>query len=979
MRIVFNLSPLSDRLFLPTAYVVEEDANEGLTHLLKRATPDVLTSYGLAPTPEIEALLLSVEQLSLARLEKKFKPSKTRATVPLKTLLAQDETRSTIEAFLHRELSRLLAEAIKHQIPITLQAERSALVQKALLHPIAEPLMPHLFFRKTSQGIEYRLTLGTETEQWPIREQGLIPLTNTEPAWAVARQQLFRVVGINGNMLRPFLQKDAVEIPATQVKDYFQKFILKAAARAHIEAEGFEVQSISAIQSASLELVENLFQSDIWKFRLAFDYEGVRVGYAERRERITSLLHLSDARDEPAVRVVQRDRAQEHAWVKRLLQLGFAEENGYFYLPALQGLSETLNWLVQHRPMLEQAGFQIEAPIVSGYCLALLPHELTITSEASGDWFDVYGEIQVGQHRVPFRDLIPYLRSGNPYFPLSEALYFRIPDEWFARYGTLAQHLRTEGNRARLPKALYALLPQHPPGAPAQEADFQAINPETVRYVAPSELKASLRPYQLYGVKWLIAHEQQGFGACLADDMGLGKTLQTIAVLLHLKQQGKTTETTNARQTLPTAGATRQMSLFEAYQSEMRPLRALVILPTSLVFNWKCELERFAPSLFVYVHTGPKRLRDWRAIAGHDVVLTTYHTARQDLKLLSQMTWRVIVLDESQQIKNRESEVSKVVRSLQGHFKISLSGTPIENSLADLWTQMEFINPEALGSFREFRERFLLPIEKRNDETAKQRLFEIVRPFFLRRTKEEVAPDLPALTEQVFYSEMTPEQFQAYERIKSAMRNEILQLFDNPQTRARALNELMRLRQMANHPALVEPDTDLPSGKFEDVLSHWENARRAGHKVLFFSSFERHLRLFRQHFEARNHPFAWLTGDTAERERALEIERFQKKPEVQAFFMTLKAGGVGLNLTTADYVFLLDPWWNPAVEQQAIARAHRIGQSRPVSVLRFITRRSIEEKMLLLQERKRQLGKQFFGLSEALPELSRKDVEMLLE
>ncbi|MEO0249521.1 MAG: DEAD/DEAH box helicase, partial [candidate division WOR-3 bacterium] len=253
------------------------------------------------------------------------------------------------------------------------------------------------------------------------------------------------------------------------------------------------------------------------------------------------------------------------------------------------------------------------------------------------------------------------------------------------------------------------------------------------------------------------------------------------------------------------------------------------------------------------------------------------------------------------------------------------------------------------------------------------------RPFFLRRTKEEVAPDLPALTEQVFYSEMTPEQFHAYERIKSAMRNEILQLFDNPQTRARALNELMRLRQMANHPALVEPDTDLPSGKFEDVLSHWENARRAGHKVLFFSSFERHLRLFRQHFEARNHPFAWLTGDTAERERALEIERFQKKPEVQAFFMTLKAGGVGLNLTTADYVFLLDPWWNPAVEQQAIARAHRIGQSRPVSVLRFITRRSIEEKMLLLQERKRQLGKQFFGISEALPELSRKDVEMLLE
>ncbi len=976
MKIVLNLSAFSEHFFLPAAYLVEENTNEELTHLLKKATPEVLNSYGIAITPEIANFLVAVEELSPVRLARKFAPPKSRSSSSLKALLAQSKVRPVLEAYLHRALSQLLSEALTHQIPIAMQAERCALVQMALLHPMQEPLTPHLFFRKVPQGIEYRLMLGAAGDRWSIRECGAIPLTNTEPAWIAVRQHLFRIAGINGNMLRPFLQKDAVIVPAAQIKPYFQKFILRAAARVCIEAEGFEVQTISTFQSASLELVENLFSSDAWKFCLIFNYEGTRIAYHERRERITSLLQPAEYDEKDlAVRVVQRNHAQESAQVERLLQNGFVEEHGYFYLPAASNLSEVLDWLVEHRSTLEESGLSIEAPVVSGHCLALLPHELVFQSEASGDWFDISGYVHIGQHRIPFSNFVPYLRNGNPYFPLSNSLYFRIPEEWFARYGTLAQHLRPEGAKLRLPKALYTLLPT-PPSLPTSslKTNFQ-LDPGQIPYTPSPELNARLRPYQVYGVKWLISRQQQGFGACLADDMGLGKTLQTIAFLLYLKERdkGQTNIAPSATE------AFRQLSLFEHYQTEIRPLQALVILPTSLVFNWKCELERFAPSLFVYTHTGPKRLRDLRAIAGHDVVLTTYHTVRQDLRLFAKMTWRVIVLDESQQIKNRESEVSKVVRSLSGHFKVSLSGTPIENSLADLWTQMEFINPNALGSFREFQQHFLLPVEKRKDETAKQRLFEIVRPFFLRRSKEEVAPDLPALSEQVFYSEMTPEQFRAYERIKSAMRNEILQLFDNPQTRARALNELMRLRQMANHPALLEPKTELPSGKFTDVLSHWESARRSGHKVLFFSNFEKHLRLFRQHFEALRYPFAWLTGDTAEAERAREVERFQKEADVQAFFMTIKAGGIGLNLTAADYVFLLDPWWNPAVEQQAIARAHRIGQKHPVSVIRFITRHSIEEKILILQEYKRQLGLQFFETSFGLSELSRKDVEILLE
>lgn len=425
-------------------------------------------------------------------------------------------------------------------------------------------------------------------------------------------------------------------------------------------------------------------------------------------------------------------------------------------------------------------------------------------------------------------------------------------------------------------------------------------------------------------------------------------------------------------------GSGLQLDLFQSRQRELRPLQALVILPASLVFNWQRELAGFAPSLFVYAHTGPKRLKDARALASHDVVLTTYHTARQDLALLEKIAWQFIVLDESQQIKNRESEVSKVVRSLQGRHKISLSGTPIENSLADLWTQMEFINPDTLGSYASFREQFQAPIEKQNDAQAKARLFSRVQPFFLRRTKEEVAPDLPELTQQIFFCEMPDAQRKRYEQVKSAVRNEILSLFDDPKTRLMALQALTRLRQLANHPALADPAYSGASGKTDDVLAQWDVVRRAGHKVLFFSSFEQHLQIFKKYIEAARQPYAWLTGAVAPLDRARAVEQFQRDASVQAFLMTLGAGGVGLNLTAADYVFLLDPWWNPAKEDQAIARAHRIGRTHPVTAIRFITRDTIEEKILLLQEKKRQLGQELFVAGAEFPALDKADVEMLL-
>lgn len=974
-QVVFNLYPFNESLYLPSANIVRADANGQLTHFVQRATEATIAPYGIELTPLLRQLFGLIDLLAPKSLEAKFRVPRAQTTPALSRLLADKDAKPLVERYIFGNLDAFLSEISRRRLPLTFDAERKTLAKDVLVAFSGEDLIPHLFFKKTPEGIEYRLRLGTADAHWSLRDRNILPLTNTDPAWLLVDYVLFRAPGINGNMVRPFRHKDAVQIPPDKERVYFRQFIAKSIRRSRVEAEGFRVEKNDTLLGARLEPVENVLEKR-WLLKPVFEYEGAEFAHGDRRDRVTSLDIPENGQDGIAVRLISRNGKLENERIGFLKELGLKEDGRSFVVDDGPGnrLSQILYFLTRHRQALEAAGFSVAAPQVDGKTLALAAHDISVRSAAAGDWFDVQGDVTVGAHVFPFRKLLPNLRRNDPYFPLPDGTFFLIPEEWFARYADLAGAVQEEDEHVRLPKSLYTVLQGSLPEP--DSANFPDIDPNKVDYQPSANLKATLRPYQLKGIKWLIGHFREGFGACLADDMGLGKTLQTIALLLYAKELGASAPVTG----LPgeTPGAAVQLDLFQQYRHELQPLNALVILPASLVFNWQQELARFAPSLFVNAHTGPKRLRDARALAGYDVVLTTYHTARQDLALLEKPDWQFIVLDESQQIKNRESGISRVVRGLQGRHKISLSGTPIENSLADLWTQMEFINPDTLGSYQSFREQFQLPIEKQNDERAKTRLFSRVKPFFLRRTKEEVAPDLPDLAQQIFYSEMAAGQRKRYEQVKSAVRNEILSLFDDPKTRLLALQALTRLRQLANHPRLVDADYDGASGKTDDVLAQWDVILRSGHKVLFFSSFEQHLQLFRAKLEEEKRPFAWLTGDVPARERAREVERFQNDASVQAFLMTLGAGGVGLNLTAADYVFLLDPWWNPAKEDQAVARAHRIGRTRPVTAIRFIARDTIEEKILQLQERKRTLGKELFAAGAEFPALDREDVEMLL-
>jgi non-specific serine/threonine protein kinase len=970
--IAINIYPVNDWIYLANLFLVERGENGVHTHVLRRANLGNIEAAGVVMDENVAHLFRLLDRLSVSDIESRNKPTKSNKPVAFKALLEDPKLKSRVSGYIFDQLSQLLSFAVEHSWPIGFELDKRSLVKDALLTKGTGSLSPFISFRRTPTGMEYRLELGSDADRWRISKRRVVVLTNTDPAWLIVDGALVRVPGINGFMVKPFRDKDVVGIPSDKQSVYFRQFVAKTAGRIRIEAEGFDLSVENTLRTLRIEPIEHLLESK-WYFKVEFVYDGGVFSLGDKRTQVTIV--REDGDHQAALHQVRRDLEQEERRIQALLPLGLEPSGHLLSLPKQPnktGIDVCLEWLTDREEQLSSMGIEVVPIMVSGRAVAPLRAELVMETSACEDWFDVQGLVRVGSYKLPFRAFVKHIIQGERHFVLPDNRIFIIPEEWFARYSELLSVATDgEGDVLRVQKSQFTLL-EHAGLSSSTEKDFPVVDPECVAFELPAGLNADLRPYQLTGAKWLVGHYREKLGACLADDMGLGKTLQTISLLVHIKESHH-----EDLQMLPSEGVL-QLDLFRNYQDEHKPLQALIIMPASLVFNWQREIQRFAPGLFVCVHTGSKRLKDKRAICAHDVVLTTYHTARQDMTLLGSIPWRVIVLDESQHIKNSSSEISQVVRSLKGGFRVSLSGTPIENALSDLWTQMEFINPGTLGSYKSFKEQFQVPIEKKGDQVARIRLFDRVRPFFLRRTKEEVAPDLPPISEHIFYTEMVPEQEKLYEKTKSAIRNEILSLFDDPKTRLQALQALMRLRQLSNHPVLADPTYKGESGKFNDVLSQWDVVRKSGHKALFFSSFEKSLWLYRSRMEQDRTPFAWLTGSVAAQDRAAQVQRFQEDASVQAFLMTTKAGGVGLNLTAADYVFLLDPWWNPAAERQAIARAHRIGQQRPVTVLRFISRNSIEEKILQLQARKEALGEGLFSDGSDMPALGREEMEMLL-
>jgi SNF2 family DNA or RNA helicase len=402
-------------------------------------------------------------------------------------------------------------------------------------------------------------------------------------------------------------------------------------------------------------------------------------------------------------------------------------------------------------------------------------------------------------------------------------------------------------------------------------------------------------------------------------------------------------------------------------------------MPASLIHNWQDEIAKFAPHLPALNYTGAQRSALFDRITEVRLVLTTYGVVRNDFEALEKIDFDYVILDESQIIKNPTSKTARAIFKLHAKHRLALSGTPIENSLSDLWSQMHFLNPGLLRDHKFYRNYFANPIEKNQDDEKQEKLHALIEPFILRRTKAQVEQELPQLSEEYIYCELSPEQDDIYQTEKNAIRNHILESLEHEKISTTAfavLQALTKLRQLANHPVLVDEDYQNGSGKFDEVIRNLETLISEGHKVLVFSSFVKHLEIFTRHFDEQEQSYALLTGQS--RNRSEIVKKFQNDPDCMVFFISLKAGGVGLNLTEAEYVFILDPWWNPQAENQAVNRAHRIGQTKPVIAYRFISLGTIEEKILKLQRKKSKLAEMFIHADNPIKDLDAASIKDLM-
>jgi superfamily II DNA or RNA helicase len=580
------------------------------------------------------------------------------------------------------------------------------------------------------------------------------------------------------------------------------------------------------------------------------------------------------------------------------------------------------------RPAAEADWFELSVDATLPDGQTLTPAEIEALLASSGKYAEVRGKL-VDVERLRARSILVTDLTERKRTGLAALLALR--DELHESFEVVSLPPEVEALRERL--RLFAGIP----------------------HIEPPALQAGeLRHYQEIGLDFLSYLASFSFGGILADEMGLGKTIQVISHLLHRKHS---------------EGA----------------VPSLVIAPTSVTHTWENEIRRFAPELSTLrLQSGSERAARYEEIAAADVVITSYAIARIDAEQLSGQRFRTLILDEAQNAKNPSSQIARVVRSLSADHRIALTGTPVENSLRDLWAIFAFAEPGLLGTESAFRRRFELPIadgDGRATETLRARL----EPFVLRRTKEDVAPELPERTEVVLECDLSPLQRRLYRGVAEAARRDLFPLVDAQgieRTTVHVLAALTRLRQICAHPGMLfeehrnDPDA---SAKFESFLETVEEILSGQHRVLVFSAFASMLKIMRAELDRRGIAYGYLDGSTKDRDRSSEVERFMQPDGPPIFLCSLKAGGVGLTLTAADYVILYDPWWNPAVERQAIDRTHRIGQKRNVTAYRLVTSGTVEEKIRVLAERKADLSRAVIKADGAIAKaLTREDLEMLL-
>jgi SNF2 family DNA or RNA helicase len=828
-------------------------------------------------------------------------------------------------------------------------------------------------FRRNEENTHYFPTIKCGHEKLEFQNKGAIIICN-EPAWMIVNNKLYNFEkNVDGNKLKPFINKKFILVPRSVEDTYYKKFVAPLVASFDVYAKGFEIRSESYQPSPILTFTELhaaqpalsvfavdasasnvLLEEEKPDAKILFDLSFQYGKYFFRPEHATSSSVTVEKNDDSYVFYkIRRMLEQEKRKIQALQKAGLDIKNGKVSLDR----NTAFSWMYQYSDYLKQEGFLLKQNSSDHKKYFLGESTISVAITENRDWFDIFAKIKFGEYEIPFLKLRNLILHNKYEFTLPNGEIAIIPEVWRKQYSELFAFADTSDGESTLTlkKHHIALVHDLQTGNLAQVTIHNKLEKlkefdQIEDFPLPDGFSGQLRPYQKAGYNWMNFLNKYKFGGCLADDMGLGKTVQTLALLQAQKEAGITQA-------------------------------SLLVMPTSLVYNWEVEANKFTPGLKVFVYTGTHREKNIEQFDGYDLILTSYGIIRIDADLLKSYYFNYIILDESQAIKNPSSNIAKAVTQLNSRHRLILTGTPLENTTLDLWSQMTFVNPGLLGTERFFRNEFLLPIEKKNDEQKMQRLYSIIKPFILRRHKSQVATELPEKIENIQYCTMHPAQEELYEETKSYFRNKILEQIDDkgiPKSQLILLQGLTKLRQIANHPRMVKPDYEGSSGKVEDVLYRLETAVSEKHKILVFSQFVKHLAILREQLQKLNLHYTYLDGST--RDRRSQVDLFQQASDIQIFLISLKAGGLGLNLTAADYVFILDPWWNPAIEAQAVDRAHRIGQEQTVFTYKFITKNTVEEKILALQGSKKRLADELITTEESFVKaLTKDDIISLLD
>lgn len=861
-----------------------------------------------------------------------------------------EETKALMVEYLHPKLKKLFADIAASPFVFYLNGKKTFKTENLHTAGVVTDFITPYFKVSLNGKNQY------EIECWVKLNGQHVPVTENYISSSLLffhDSNLFLWDKAEGvNLVNKFSNKGKLVFSKSDWPQQLREFVLPLTKEYHVE---FEPSLISEVKDGDPEKRVVLQEKgDYLVMQPLFSYKGFETKPGGKDELIIP--------DGDKVLVVHRNKEKENLFVQKLeaLHSGFIRPEGGQQL-ALKG-SEVLknNWFF----LFVDAMKEMKVPVfgfdaLKNFRFNTAKPQTKIHISSNTDWFDARVDIVFGDQKVTIADVKKALANRQQFVPLQDGTLGILPEEWIKKYSLLFRVGEGKQNQMRLSKfhmsvidELYENRNEEELVLKLEEKYEQLRNFNNIKEIEVlPHLQDILRPYQQHGYHWLNYLSEIGWGGILADDMGLGKTVQALSYLNY-------------------------------YKDHHGKLTALVVCPTTLMFNWQNEIRKFTPTLTHYMHHGSERTRDKEQFTNVDIVITTYGTLRSDIKMMVDIPFDYVVLDESQAIKNPSSKVTKAASILNAKHRICLSGTPLQNNTFDIFAQMNFLNPGMLGSIEFFRQEFAIPIDKFGEADRKDHLRKLLYPFILRRTKEQVAKDLPAKTETILYCEMEDEQRNIYDAYRNDFRDKIMGTIEQQgiqRSQLTILQGLMKLRQICDSPAILNESEKFPnhSIKLEEIGR--EITENIGdHKALIFSQFLGMLALIKEKLKELEVDFEYFDGSTSAIDREKAIQRFQNDSNCRVFLISLKAGGVGLNLTAADYVYIVDPWWNPAVEQQAIDRTHRIGQTKNIFAYRMICKDTIEDKILQLQERKRLLAKDLITDDEGfVKSLTREDVEYL--